>query len=48
MSKYEILMTKANECRERAKKEKGVLLSFYLNAAAGYERMAKALTIGEL
>jgi hypothetical protein len=48
MSEYERLMSKATACRERAKKERGLLLSFYLSAAAGYERRAMRLTIGDL
>ena len=48
MSEYERFMMMAEACRERARRENGHMLTFYLNAAKGYEMKALALEIGSI
>jgi hypothetical protein len=47
MSKYENLMNKAKEARERAESTRGDVSIFFYKAAAGLEAKARALTIEE-
>ena len=48
ITKYERLMNMANKCRERAKNATSpFMVKFYLNAAEGFEKKAKELTIAE-
>ena len=48
MTKYEDLISKADDCTKKAQKTNDINLAiFYLNAAEGYETKAKNLTFKE-
>lgn len=51
MTKYEYYIEKSNECRNKSiiftQKNEPKLATFYKNAAIGFEKKAKSLTVKE-